>query len=46
MAPRIRISLAEQRLYLLAGDQVVADYPVSTARNGPGEINCCVFTPR
>ena len=46
MAPRIWISLAEQRLYLLAGDQVVVDYPVSTARNGPGEINGSGCTPR
>jgi lipoprotein-anchoring transpeptidase ErfK/SrfK len=46
VAPRIWISLAEQRLYLLAGEQVVVDYPVSTARNGPGEINGSGCTPR
>jgi len=44
--PRIRISLAGQRLYLLTGEQVVADYPVSTGRNGPGEINGSGCTPR
>ena len=44
--PRIRISLAEQRLYLLTGERVVADYPVSTGRNGPGEINGSGCTPR
>ena len=44
--PRIRINLAGQRLYLLTGEQVVADYPVSTARNGPGEINGSGCTPR
>ena len=46
MAPCIRISLAEQRLYLMAGEQVMADYLVSTARNGPGEINGSGCTPR
>ena len=42
---RLWISLPEQRLYLLDGDQVLADYPVSTARNGPGELAGSGCTP-
>ncbi len=45
--PRIRISIADQRLTLFddAG-AVAASYPVSTARNGPGERRGSHCTPR
>jgi len=43
-SPRIRISIPEQRLYLLNGDTI--EYPVSTARNGPGELRGSECTPR
>lgn len=43
---RIRVGLAEQRLYLLQGSAVRAVYPVSTARNGPGEARGSGCTPR
>ncbi len=43
---RIRISLPEQRLYLLEQGAVRAFYPVSTARNGPGEARDSGCTPR
>jgi L,D-transpeptidase YbiS len=44
---RIRIDLARQRLDLFddAGD-LVKSYPVSTARNGPGEKKDSMKTPR
>lgn len=42
----IRISIPEQRLTLLAGDRIAAIYPVSTARNGPGEQSGSGCTPR
>ena len=42
----IRISMAEQRLTLLEGRRTVAVYPVSTARNGPGERRGSGCTPR
>ncbi len=45
-AVRIRISIPSQRLYLLEGDQTLAEYPVSTAKNGPGELNGSGRTPR
>jgi lipoprotein-anchoring transpeptidase ErfK/SrfK len=45
-APRIRISLAEQRLYLLEATRDAIVYPVSTARNGPGERRGSGCTPR
>jgi len=34
---RLRVSIPEQRLYLLAKGRTVACYPVSTATNGAGE---------
>lgn len=40
------ISLSEQRLRVLAGDRQVAEYPVSTARNGAGETEGSECTPR
>lgn len=42
----IRISIPEQRLTLLAGGRIAALYPVSTARNGPGEQYGSGCTPR
>lgn len=47
MAERlIRVSLAEQRLTLSAGERLLVRYPVSTARNGPGEQRDSGCTPR
>ena len=42
----IRVSLPDQRLTLLAGETPLAVYPVSTARNGPGERRGSGCTPR
>jgi hypothetical protein len=42
----IRVSIPGQRLELLEGNVVVAAYPVSTARNGPGERCGSGCTPR
>ena len=42
----IRISIPEQRLEVLEGGAVAASYPVSTARNGPGEQRGSGCTPR
>jgi len=43
---RIRVNIPEQRLYLLEGGRVQAWYPVSTAKNGAGELNGSGCTPR
>ena len=45
-APTILIRLGTQTLELRAGDRVIASYPVSTARNGPGEQRDSGCTPR
>ncbi len=45
-AARVRISLSEQRLHLLQHGESVVSYPVSTASNGPGELNGSGCTPR
>ncbi|WP_370584077.1 L,D-transpeptidase family protein [Motiliproteus sp. SC1-56] len=45
-ATRIHISLARQRLELYRGDQQVAGFSVSTARNGAGEREGSGCTPR
>ncbi len=42
----IRISIPDQRLTLDAGEKRLAVYPVSTARNGPGERRGSGCTPR
>lgn len=42
----IKISIAEQRLQLLQGNQPLMDVLVSTAKNGPGEKNGSECTPR
>ena len=43
---RIEINLAEQTLSLLSGSDLVRRYPVSTAKNGPGEKMDSECTPR
>jgi lipoprotein-anchoring transpeptidase ErfK/SrfK len=42
----IRISLNEQLLYLVEGGRTLKTYPVSTAGNGPGELQDSGCTPR
>ncbi len=42
----IRVSIPEQRLTLLEAGEIAAVYPVSTARNGPGERRGSGCTPR
>ncbi len=42
----ITVSIAEQRLRLEQGGEVVFDVAVSTAKNGPGERNGSECTPR
>jgi lipoprotein-anchoring transpeptidase ErfK/SrfK len=44
-ATAIRISIADQRLDLLAGDNVMASYPVSTSRFGLGSEPGSFKTP-
>jgi lipoprotein-anchoring transpeptidase ErfK/SrfK len=43
--PLIRISVREQRLELVSGDEVVARYPVSTSRFGLGSEEGSMKTP-
>lgn len=43
---RIEVSIGEQALCLLEGEQVLARYPVSTAANGAGEVQDSECTPR
>ena len=42
----IRVSIPDQRLEVREGGVAVASYPVSTARNGPGERRDSGCTPR
>ena len=42
----LEISLPLQKLYLKKGDNVIQEYPVSTARNGAGEQQDSECTPR
>jgi len=42
----IEISIPGQTLCLKTGDRVFQEYPVSTAKNGPGEIMDSECTPR
>lgn len=42
----IRVDLGAQRLTLFEGDSAIADWPVSTALNGPGERVDSGCTPR
>ncbi|MCZ8258186.1 MAG: L,D-transpeptidase, partial [Polaromonas sp.] len=43
---RILISLQEQTLRLFRGGALLREYPVSTARNGAGELQGSACTPR
>ncbi len=43
---RVLVVLAEQRLDLVRGTQVVKTYPVSTSRHGAGEVRGSFKTPR
>ncbi len=43
--PFIRISVADQRLDLLAGDEIVSSYPISTSRFGLGTEAGSMKTP-
>lgn len=45
-APVIEVSISEQRLRLREQNRITLDVPVSTARNGAGEINGSECTPR
>jgi hypothetical protein len=42
----LRVSIAEQRLDLVENGEAVRGYPVSTAKNGPGERKGSGCTPR
>jgi L,D-transpeptidase YbiS len=42
----IEIDISGQRLRLYKGRDVVKEYPVSTAKNGPGELQDSECTPR
>lgn len=44
--PVIEVSISEQRLRLREQDKITLDVPVSTAKNGAGEINGSECTPR
>nr|VFJ42984.1 MAG: L,D-transpeptidase catalytic domain [Candidatus Kentron sp. FM]VFJ43743.1 MAG: L,D-transpeptidase catalytic domain [Candidatus Kentron sp. FM]VFK08563.1 MAG: L,D-transpeptidase catalytic domain [Candidatus Kentron sp. FM] len=44
--PFLRISIPRQRLTLMAGEVAIAEFPVSTAANGPGEQKDSGCTPR
>lgn len=46
MDTRIEIDIGQQRLRLLEGERVAMDVAVSTARNGPGELQDSECTPR
>ena len=43
---RIEVDIATQRLHLLDDERLLAEWPVSTARNGPGERQGSGCTPR
>ena len=44
--PAIVVSLADQRLQVVNGGAVSAEYPISTSRYGPGEQRDSKCTPR
>lgn len=46
IVPGVHVSLREQRLRLLRGDEVLMDVAVSTATNGAGELRDSACTPR
>lgn len=39
------VSIADQRLVVIENGRVVVDYPVSTAKNGPGQLKGSECTP-
>lgn len=45
-APYLRVSIPRQELDLIEGGRVVRTWPVSTAKNGPGERRGSGCTPR
>ncbi|MCH9697022.1 MAG: L,D-transpeptidase [Gammaproteobacteria bacterium] len=44
--PQILVNLARQQLLLLSDGQIIHQYPVNTAKNGPGERINSECTPR
>ena len=46
VSEEIRISIGDQRLWLLRDDCELASYAISTAANGPGELRDSGCTPR
>jgi lipoprotein-anchoring transpeptidase ErfK/SrfK len=44
--PWLRVDLDQQSLMLMQGDEPLRRWPVSTALNGPGELNGSGCTPR
>jgi lipoprotein-anchoring transpeptidase ErfK/SrfK len=46
MIDYLYVSIAEQRLYAFSKQQWQATYTISTALNGPGELNASGCTPR
>lgn len=44
--PWLEVELASQRLWLRRGTRVLAEYRISSAANGPGELNGSYCTPR
>ncbi len=45
-ARQIQIDLAAQSLSLLEGEELLCSYPISSALNGPGEVEGSGCTPR
>ncbi len=43
---RIEIDISKQSLSLFEGDDVIREYSISTAKNGPGELMDSECTPR
>lgn len=44
--PFLRVSITRQSLELMQGSEAVRSWPVSTAKNGPGELRGSECTPR
>jgi len=43
---RIEVDISKQTLFLFEGDEVIREYSISTAKNGPGELMNSECTPR
>jgi L,D-transpeptidase YbiS len=43
---RLQVDIATQRMRVFENENVICDYAVSTAKNGPGEVNGSEQTPR